>query len=148
MSILRPLKIITISFALVGFGFLVAATVTTLQTRSFIASANTVPGLVVNLEPYHHSTSRGHTPYNTVFTFTDNAGQSHTNRTTFAQYPPPFQIGSQVAVLFQTNNPESAQIKSFRTLWIVPTLLFTFGFGFAGIGILAYFSARKTYGNA
>jgi hypothetical protein len=62
-------------------------------------------------------------------------------------YPPPFEIGSKITVLFPRDHPEFARFKSFRTLWFIPTFLFVLGCAFAGIGILALFAVRKTYGN-
>jgi hypothetical protein len=141
----RQLTILTIAFVLIGSVLLVAATIMTLQTRSFIASAIATNGKVVGLEPSNSGT-RNKTTYFTVFSFKDAAGQTHTIRTTSSQYPPPFQVGSEITVLYPVGLPESAQIKSFSMLWLTPTFLFVMGFGFAGIGSLALHAVRKTYG--
>jgi hypothetical protein len=86
------------------------------------------------------------TRYYTEFAFTDKTGRTRTNRTASAEYPAPFAVGDKITVLLPPDNPESARIKSFRSLWIIPTFLFGFGVGFMGIGTLAFIAARKTYG--
>ena len=85
--------------------------------------------------------------YVTVFAFTDGSGQAHTVRTKSAQNPPTHQIGAAVEVLFQPESPEDANIRSFQTLWLIPSILAGFGFGFAGIGGYAFAVGRKTYGD-
>jgi hypothetical protein len=111
-------------------GFLV------LQTRSFIRSSKVARGQVIDLEPHHRAGGRrlGGGGYVTVFTFTDAVGQSHTARTDGAQNPPTHQIGDSVEVLYQAGRPESARIRSFQTLWLLPILLGGPGIFFAAIG--------------
>jgi hypothetical protein len=145
MNTLRQVTVLTVTFVIVGIGLLVAGTVITLQTRSFIASAIATDGKVVGLEPSNSGT-RNKTTYFTVFAFKDAAGQTHTIRTTSSQNPPPFQVGSEITVLYPVGLPESARIKSFSTLWLIPTFFFVIGFGLAGIGALPLHAARKTYG--
>jgi hypothetical protein len=146
MNTLRQVTVLTVVFILIGLGLLVAGTVMAWQTRSFIASAITARGEVVGLEP-NRSGTRGGTTYFTVFTFKDATGQSHTSRTSSSQNPPPFQVGSEITVLYPVGLPESARIKSFSTLWLLPTFLCVIGFGMAGIGAAALYAARKTYGD-
>ena len=143
MTMYRQVTVLTLSFVIVGLGLLVVAAVLSLQTRSFMASAVATPGWVVGLEPSHS----GHATYYTVFAYADERGMPHTNRTDWAQNPPPFSIGSQITVLFPPSRPEAAQIKSFSALWLIPTVLWGFGLGFTVVGTLAFFAARKTYGN-
>jgi hypothetical protein len=70
----------------------------------------------------------------------------HAYRTTVAEYPAPFSVGDRITVLFQPADPSPARIKSFRSLWIIPTFLLGFGLGFMGIGGAAFNAARNTYG--
>ena len=102
------------------------------------------PGVVVAVAPTIDR--KGNTLYYTIFTFADNTGRTYTNRTNSAEYPAPFIVGDKITVLYQPDSPQSARIKSFRALWIIPTFLFGFSFGFMGIGTLAFIAARNTYG--
>jgi len=145
MNTVRKLTLLTVLFIIIGFGLLIAGTVITQQTRSFIASAIAARGQVVGLEP-NDSDFNKRTTYFTVFAFKDSTGQPHQIRTTSSQYPPPFQVGNEITVLYPVGLPESAQIKSFSTLWLMPTVFFVLGFGFVGIGAGALCAVRKTYG--
>jgi hypothetical protein len=140
MDTLRRVTVVTVVFIVLGIGLMAAGTTRIIQTRTFIASATAADGQVVDLEPNHRS--RRTTDY-AVFAFKDATGLSHTNRTTSAHRPPPFPVGSKITVLYPVGLPESAQIKSFRTLWFLPTLLFGFGFSFTAIGVAALRAARK-----
>ena len=146
MNTLRQVTALTVAFLLVGVGFLVASAFLACQTSTFIHSSKTVPGRVVDLEWFSGSSGHGG-GYRTVFTFTDGSGRAHTVRTKSAQNPPTHSIGAAVEVLFQPTYPEDARIRSFQTLWLIPTVLAGFGVAFAGMGGGALLAARKTYGD-
>ena len=136
----RQVTLLALFFVIVGLGFLVAATLVSLQTREFVASAVSTTGLVVALEP-------GHRGYYTVFTYADDHGQPHTDRTDSAEDPAPFRVGSRITALYLPNLPEAARIKSFRTLWLLPAVLWGFGLGITLAGTFGFIAARKTYGH-
>lgn len=132
---------VAVCFMLVGLGLLTAAIVITLQTRSFIADSVMAEAHVVALQSSRRSS------YYTLFSFQDTTGTFHTNRSATAQAPPPFSVGSQITVLYPSSDPESARIKTFGSLWLVPTFLFGFGVAFLGGGSAALILGRKTYGS-
>ena len=146
MSILRQVTALTVAFVLVGLGLLIASAFLTWQTSNFIRTSKTAPGRVVDLEWCSGSSGHGG-GYRTVFSFTDSYGQAHTVRTKSWQNPPTHRIGAAVEVLFQPMVPEEASIRSFQTLWLIPTVLAGLGVAFAGIGGGAFVAARKTYGD-
>jgi hypothetical protein len=145
MNTLRQITVLTAAFFLVGVGLLVASGFLVWQTSTFIRTSKSVPGRVVDLEWCKGSSGAG--GYRTVFTFTDGFGQAHTVRTESVQNPPTHRIGAAVEVLFQPASAEKAKIRSFKTLWLIPTVLAGFGVGFAGIGGCAFVAARRTYGD-
>jgi hypothetical protein len=143
---LRTGKIIATLFFLVGIGCLIAGVVVFFHTRAFIKSAKTTSGRVVRLDPdtdTHHNIT-----YHAVFTFTDDSGSPHTVRTSYSQRPQPYQIGDPLVVLYEPASPESARIRSFGSLWLVPTILGSVGVIFPTLALLAFSAARRTYGTA
>ena len=140
MNTLRQVRVLSAAFCLVGIGLLAASAFLACRTSTFIHTSRTALGRVVELE----GNRRGR--YVTVFTFPDASGQIRTARTKSAQNPPTHPIGATVEVLFQPTNPEDARIRSFKTLWDIPTFLAGFGVLFAGVGGYAFVAGRKTYG--
>lgn len=146
----RQARVLTAAFFLVGVGLVAASAFLARQTWTFMRILKSAPGRVVDLEWWDgRGGLRGSSGggYVTVFTFTDGFGQAHTVRTKSAQNPPTHQVGAVVEVLFPPACPEDARIRSFSTLWLVPTLLLGFGVAFTGGGGYGFVMARKTYGD-
>ena len=76
-------------FFIIGVGGLAGGITLFIYTHSFVATAISASGVVVDLEP--SSASRGRSGFYSVFTFADKNGQAHKCRTTFASDPAPFQ---------------------------------------------------------
>lgn len=150
MNNFRQARVLTAALFLVGVGLVAASAFLAWQTWMFMRTSKSATGRVVDLEwrngrgGLRGSSGGG---YVTVFTFTDGSGQAHTVRTTCAQNPPTHQVGAAVEVLFPSNCPEDARIRSFSTLWLVPTFLLGFGVAFTGVGGYGFVTARKTYGD-
>lgn len=130
-----------------GLCFLAAGTCTFLQTRSFVASSLITRGRVIGQQPMN---DLGHQPMNdsdsccySVFSFNDSAGQSHQGMTSIGSYPPAYQVGTEIAVLYPHDHPELARIGSFKSLWLLPTLLCGFGFFSAVMGTLGFRASRN-----
>jgi hypothetical protein len=146
MNILRQTTVMALAFFFVGVGLLVGAAYQFFGVRSFVRTAISVPGRVVDLEYQSGLGGRSSGGFKTVFTFSDASGVTHTGRTSSAQNPATHDIGEEVVVLYRSGSVKDARIRSFRTLWILPTFLGVFGAAFSVIGALAYVSARRTYG--
>lgn len=126
----------------VAIALLAASTIVFWQTRDFVRSSISVPGRVVDLERSVSSDRY------TVFTFTNEAGQTYTARTRFASKRPIHQIGEPITVLYSPTQPQAARIKSFDSLWLFPTFIGAFAIVFTGAGTFAFIAARKTYGGS
>jgi len=136
---------VSVTFFFLGIGLLVAAGIFTWRTQAFIAQSVSTQGRVVELEYRSAIRARSGGGEVTVFTFTDTTGRQHTNRAGAAQSPPTHQVGDTVTVLYSASQPETAQIRAFRTLWILPTFLGGFGVAFTVVGLVALVAVRKTY---
>ncbi|MFB2834476.1 DUF3592 domain-containing protein [Floridanema evergladense] len=53
-------------------------------------------------------------------------------------YPPSFKVGQRVAILYNSNNPQLAQISTFWQLWFNSVLVIGLGILFTGISWLCY----------
>ena len=139
----RTVSILAMSFLFVGVGLLAVAIERALDVHRFAKKALTASGRVINLE---HRNGGGRNPsggYVTVFVFQDGSGVSHTARTFDAQNPPTHRVGEEVVVLYQPDQADDARIKSFRTLWLLPTFLGCLGTAFSGIGGYVLVAARQ-----
>jgi hypothetical protein len=146
MNPFRQAAAISVLFIVVGVVCLIACGITFSHTRAFLATAKTTSGRVIGLDPdtdSHHNIT-----YHTVFTFTDDSNNAHTIRTSYAQRPQPYSVGDRIVILYPPDSPESARIRSFSSLWLAPVILVTVGLLFPVMGLLAFISARKTYGTA
>jgi hypothetical protein len=148
MTQLRQATILCAAFFLLGVGLLAAAGFFIWQTCTFIRDSKVATGRVVKLEwrdglSGRHGSGGG---YVAVFTFTDGSGQTRTVRAKSGRNPPRHEVGAVVVVLFPPEDPDQARIRSFDTLWLVPTVLFCFGLGFSVVGGYGFLAARRTYG--
>jgi hypothetical protein len=145
MTHLRQASVLTAVFFLVGVGFLCAAAFHFFDVLAFVRTAQTASGRVVDLEYRSRGAGKTHSSGNAlVFTYSDASGQFHTIHDASAQNPATHNVGDEVVVLYQLESPEGARIRGFRTLWIVPTILGSFGLGFSSIGGYGFLVARKT----
>jgi len=144
MNTFRQAAAVAGFFVVIGLCGIIGGSILTVNTHRFITAASSAPGIVVDLEP---SSVRNGTVYHTVFKFTDKNGKTHQCRTSSASDPPPYPAGSQITVLYQLDDPESARIKCFSQLWLWPMILLVWGMLFCVVGIAAFIAAKKTYGN-
>lgn len=145
MNVYRQVMIGAGMMSCVGLGLVVVAAVQFFQTRAFIRTAIVADGRVVNIESQDFSGGRFRGGYITVFTFSDATGQTHTGRTPGPSKPSTHKVGDDVIVLYPPGSPESARIRSFRTLWIIPTFLGSIGLAVSIICPIAFVSARRMY---
>jgi hypothetical protein len=144
VSQFRQVTAIATFFILIGLASLIAGAIFFLRTSEFLAIAKTAPGRVIRLDPdtdNHHNIT-----YHTVFTFDDDSRSSHTIRTSYSQRPQPYDVGDRIVVLYPLDSPDDARIRSFSSLWLLPTILGAIGVVFPAVGLFAFISAHKTYG--
>jgi len=112
--IVGVIMIITAIYSLVlGFYFFV-------KTNRFIKTAVRTQGKVVDNK---RSDSDGDV-YRPVFSFVDDSGKKYIVKSTFGSYPPKYEIGESVSVLYDPYNPQHAKIDSFEILWLTSILPF------------------------
>ena len=119
-------------FAFIGVGLLAGALALALNTRSFISSAKSAPGVVTEL--IQKRDSDGSVTYTPVTTFTADNGSTITFTSSFSSNPPSYDVGEKVEVLYAPDNPNEARIRGFGSLWLGPVILGGLGLVFSAIG--------------
>ncbi|MBA4146588.1 MAG: DUF3592 domain-containing protein [Verrucomicrobia bacterium] len=135
------LTIIALVFTLGGLSLIILAAFQLREVRAFVRTAAVADGRVVKLEFGRSPGFRG--GYNTVFTFSDASGQKHKGHTSWSTRPG-YKVGDKVVVLYQPKSPEAARIRSFRALWLFPTIFGCLGIAFSMVGAFVGMR-RKTY---
>jgi len=92
-----------------GCGCFVVTLVTFLFTRHFVSAAARAQGKILRtIEQREHDGES--TVYYPVFTFQDARGVNHTIHSSWGSFPPAYEVGDMVPVLYNSNDPESAKI--------------------------------------
>lgn len=126
--------IIGIVFPLVGGLLFAIGAFLFIRTRIFLGKAQEVKGTVTEMV-YNHS-SDGGGGYSPVYQFRTISGQMITVRDNLSTNPPMFQVGQTIDVLYDPENPQSARIKKFWSLYFTSILLCGMGLIFGGVGIV------------
>jgi len=113
---------------IIGFGFLALAIILLslagwfgLQTRTYLQTAASTTGTVVELR--ESRSSEGGSVYTTVFEFEDASGVTHTVASRWASSPASHAVGEAVTVRYDPASPAKARLEGLSN-WIVP---FIFG---------------------
>jgi hypothetical protein len=128
---MRVLSIIKYLFTALGLVFIAISIAILLNTRSFLAKAQSAPGTVVDLIQIRGDD--GYT-YKPRVRFTSPDGAEIEFVTSYSQSPAPYDVGESVEVLFTPGNPHDARIRGFGGLWALPSIFGFMGVIFAGIG--------------
>lgn len=121
-AIIKIAKVIAIFLFLAAAFELVLGGVFYWRTANFIKSAQQTSGLIVELEKRESNDESGATYY-PIYTFTDNSGVEHRITARNGTYPPAFEVGEKVTILYPPNDPKDAEINSFWSLWLWPIIL-------------------------
>ncbi len=81
----------------------------------------TTTGTVVRLEE-SDSTEGGCCVYSPVIEF-DASGQTYSFEGDNASYPPAYEVGEEVNVLYDPANPDTAQINKWTERWLLPIII-------------------------
>lgn len=132
---------ITVSL-LLGLGLLAGTGYFFSSTRRLIATAQVVPGTVVDFE--RRSSKRGHSDY-PVIEFATAAGEIRRFTTSGAG---DYAKGEVVEVLYDAGDPAKARVNAFIELWLGSLALGGFGLLCLGVGVgtLLYERARAKAG--
>lgn len=131
------LRVVQVTFLIIGFGMLVGALFWLVRQRSFVASARHAQGTVVDLEQHRSSSSSNGssgTTYAPVVTFATPDGQTHTFVSNSSSNPPSYSRGESVSVLYDQSKPESGTIDGWFSLWGGITIVGALGAIFTLIG--------------
>lgn len=82
----------------------------------------TTTGTVTELEA-SDSSEGGCCVYSPVIEFTANNGQTYTFEGDTASDPPAYDVGEQVDVLYDPNDPDTAQINKWTERWLFPMII-------------------------
>ncbi len=123
-------------FAGIGSIFAVTGIIFIINTRSFIDTAVSAQGTVIDLKLRSSTDSKGRSSsvYYPVVKFTPSNGEPTTFESNSGSKPPAFKKGQQVEVLYHPQEPNSAMINSWLELWFLPGMFTGMGSLFVLIG--------------
>lgn len=107
-----------------GWGLLIGAAIcgpiaVVLVTSSWrlVSGGVWTTGTVAALHP---SSGGNGTVYRPEVTFTDKKGQQHTHYSGVGSYPPSYEVGEHVPIIYNSDDPKDATVDSFLALWMLP----------------------------
>jgi len=103
------------------------------STSNFIDNSLVEQGQVINLLERESEDSITYAP---VIRYSDLEGKSHELISSSSSNPPAYQIGESVEILYLKSNPETAEVKSFFSLWGGATIMLFIGIVFFSIGFI------------
>jgi hypothetical protein len=141
----------------IGSLIAIAGLIWLVRTITFVMYATKTQGTIIEMERNtttpatinvmgHITTSKGGFTYHPIFTFSDDSGIIHTQRTFAGSSSHTFQVGDKVTVLYYVSEPTRSEIDSFQTIWLGPLIAIGFGLLFAGFHIFFqyFFVTRKS----
>lgn len=138
-------------FVVIGVVILIASRWIATNAYEFTEHALRTQGTVVELqqaESKRSSNKRRSSVYYPIVTFSTSDGQNITFRESVGTNPPAYEQGETVDVLYLPDNPNDARIKDWLSLWLLPTVFFSFGalsflFGCIGLWIMRRNEKRR-----
>jgi hypothetical protein len=147
------MQFLKLSLKVGGWGMVVVAIITLTisffvyrHIQRFVQTASHAQGTVSKLNGRD-----GEKVLYPVFTFEDSRGTLHSIESLSGSYPAAYKVGDSVAVIYQPDKPDNAEIESFLNIWIWPIALAGFGafdlligLGMLAVAIVFQKSQRKT----
>jgi len=124
---MRGIRIFKWTFLVIGLALATVAVLIVMNTRKFIARAESARGTVVEMA----GDRDGYAP---VVKFRTAKGRERSFEEAGRSNPPSYAVGERVQVLYDPKHPDDARIDSFSDLWALPMILGGMGVLFAGIG--------------
>ena len=130
--------LVALLFGLAGMALVVGSTVCFKGTRRFLCTSAATTGTVKRLLVDDDMSPDGDVYYRVLVEFADSAGRPVEVTWPTGTTPPPYRIGQQVPILYDTHRPQHATINSLGSIWFWVLTLFGLGAAFAGGGIALF----------
>lgn len=95
-----------------------------MYTQKFLETAVKTEGTVIELVERRGENGVTYAP---VYTFSDTRGEEHKIYSGSSSYPPDYEVGEEVQVLYDPSEPQKAKIDSFFELWGISAILAVIG---------------------
>ena len=120
-----------------GFICIVIALVSFLYFWHFVHTAKHTDGKIVRMIEQKDKDDR--TVYFPVFSFHDSQGAEHTIHSSSGSFPPDYEVGDTVPVLYISTDPTNAMIDSFFSVWGISLITGIIGFIDFPAGLVVWF---------
>jgi hypothetical protein len=127
-------RVLPLIFLLCGIALSIAAARHALRTRAFLSTAVEAVGEVVALEQELPMEPGEPHSYRPVVSFSIGPRGRVRFKSMVHSYPPEYEVGASVRVLYQPNRPHDARIRSFTDLWLLSLILGGLGVIFTALG--------------
>lgn len=135
------MKTFVLVFGGIGLILLAIAGYVYWREQTFLTSAETVTGTVVNLDM--SSSSEGGTTFCPIIEFTTKAGEDVRYFGNVCSNPPDYEIGDQVEVYYDPQDIGHVQMKSFWSQYVGVLVLSCIGLPFFLLGLWGVFMGRS-----
>jgi len=125
---------------------LFVGTIFLVSTVTLLKSGEITEGTVVEVLKEHDRSSNG-TIYRPVFEFQTPDGSTHKFASSMASNPQSYFEGDKERIIYRPDNPRSASIYSFMSLWLIPIGFYAAAIinsAFWGVLLLTVFRKPKT----
>lgn len=126
---MKVYKLVKVIFFITGLILIVLSIFLFKSSSDFIKSSSTALGVIANLErddDVYYPVVRFQTADNTEIEFMSSTGSN----------PPAYSAGEKVEVLFDSNNPSEAKIKSFFSMWFATLITLAIGLVFLFVSLI------------
>jgi Protein of unknown function (DUF3592) len=135
------MKIFVLVFGGIGVILLALAGFFYMREVSFLKSAQTASGTVIDYE-LSHSTDNSGSTYCPVIDFTTNAGERVKYYANVCSSPPAYDMGDEVQVLYDPQDIKNVQMKSFWSQYVGVFVLACVGAPFFLLGVWGLFAKK------
>ena len=122
-------------FILIGFAVIISGIFAMLKVRRQLAGSAKATGKVVDFGRIQGKSGYLYCPQ---VEFQIPNGQTIKFQSETGSQPPAYNVGQQVEVVYQTANPNKAEIDSMMALWFAPGCMSLMGLAFLFIGIVLF----------
>lgn len=131
-------KLSIIACCLLGIALLTFGGTQAFRTHRYLGKKSKASGSVIALERERFTPGRGSSvkSYAPVVRFRTDTGEETIFTSGHGSFPPEYEVGSTVSVVYNRLQPQHAEIDNFRALWFVSTLAIGMGMVAIGIGLL------------